>query len=111
MSYGAQFISWPNREHKEAIVKKRLLIAALAIGIGLVLVARTAVAEPLPGEFVKFSQLPLNLGLPPSAGGAPFPGHDERSSAYPVAGSPGGGGGGGGGGFLGGLFWGVVISG
>jgi PEP-CTERM motif len=51
------------------------------------LVSQLASADPLPGEILKFQQLPLNNGLlsvPSVAGvtiGAPFPGHDELSTA------------------------------
>ena len=41
-----------------------------------------ALADPLPGEILKFEQLPLNDGMGPSVGGAPYFGHDERSIAY-----------------------------
>jgi hypothetical protein len=41
-----------------------------------------AMADPLPGEVLKFQQLPLNVGLPPSNGGAPYAGHNETSTAY-----------------------------
>jgi hypothetical protein len=41
-----------------------------------------ALADPLPGEILKFEQLPLNDGMGPSAGGALYFGHDERSTAY-----------------------------
>jgi hypothetical protein len=50
-------------------------------------------ADPLPGEILKFQQLPLNNGLipvPPAAAGAigaPYPGHDELSTATLVPGS------------------------
>ncbi len=44
-----------------------------------------AYADPLPGEILKFQQLPLNNGIyPPTGtptGGQPFPGHDEWSTA------------------------------
>src|ERR1051325_773844 len=60
-----------------------ILALAAVVGIGS-LVAR---ADPLPGEVLKFQQLPLNLGLPPSEGGAPFPGHDELSNAFNLAGA------------------------
>ena len=45
-----------------------------------------AVADPLPGEILKFQQLPLNNGLTPYypaalPGGAPYYGHDELSTA------------------------------
>jgi hypothetical protein len=43
-------------------------------------------ADPLPGEVLKFQQLPLNNGIyPPTGqptGGAAFPGHDELSTAF-----------------------------
>ena len=56
--------------------------------ITLVLGQSTAVlADPLPGEVLKFQQLPLNNGGPPSTGGAPFPGHDEWSTANLVNGT------------------------
>jgi hypothetical protein len=52
-------------------------------------VCNRSYADPLPGEILKFQQLPLNNGLgviingvPTGAGGAPFPGHDEPSTAY-----------------------------
>ncbi len=56
----------------------------------LSLVAARLQADPLPGETLKFIQMPLNGGLPvPIATGssisgtpAPFPGHDETSTAY-----------------------------
>ena len=67
-------------------MRMRTVIALVVLGVGLV--AGTTRADPLPGEVLKFQQLPLNLGLPPSAGGAPFPGHDELSSAYNLAGGP-----------------------
>jgi hypothetical protein len=59
------------------------ILVALAIGIGL---SVPAVADPLPGEFLKFQQLPLNNGLTPYypvpvPGGAPYYGHDELSTA------------------------------
>ena len=70
----------------------------------LAVLGRQAYADPLPGEILKFSQLPLASGVPgvnPYTGpylpppftnglpiapqtlpGAPFPGHDETSTAY-----------------------------
>jgi hypothetical protein len=66
---------------------RRLLFAALACAV----VALPALADPLPGETLKFLQMPLNGGLPlpiaPPAGSifgapAPFPGHDELSTAW-----------------------------
>ena len=65
------------------------LILLSGIGAICALLAPKAWADPLPGEVLKFQQLPLNLGLPPSPGGAPFPGHDELSSAYPIFGPSG----------------------
>lgn len=50
--------------------------------IGMAVLASPASADPLTGEVLKFEQLPLNNGLAPSVGGAPFWGHDERSTAY-----------------------------
>jgi PEP-CTERM motif len=40
-----------------------------------------ACADPLSNEVLKFQQLPLNNGQGPSVGGAPYPGHDEWSTA------------------------------
>ena len=40
--------------------------------------AGRAPADPLPGEVLKFQQLPLTGGN----ANAPFPGHDETSTAY-----------------------------
>jgi len=59
------------------------ILVALAIWIGL---AAGAVADPLPGEILKFQQMPLNNGLTPYyptpiPGGAPYYGHDEWSTA------------------------------
>jgi hypothetical protein len=55
------------------------LLSAFAVTLSL---ASPAVADPLPGQVLKFQQLPLNLGLPPSTGGQQYPGHDEWSTAY-----------------------------
>jgi hypothetical protein len=55
------------------------------IGLAVVILSATicgrSFADPLPGEVLKFEQLPLNNGLAPSVGGAPYPGHDELSTA------------------------------
>jgi hypothetical protein len=70
-------------------------------------IAGHAAADPLPTEILKFQQLPLNSGLPiiapysgpylntngfpiPNAAtvGAPFPGHDEASTAYSTTANP-----------------------
>ncbi len=57
----------------------------------VVLIGTRSSADPLPGETLKFVQLPLNGGLPVpialppgsvSGTPAPFPGHDEASTAY-----------------------------
>src|SRR5690349_7719625 len=65
---------------------------ALLVLASLTLVlSSTASADPLSGEVLKFIQLPLNGGipvpiaLPPgsvSGAPAPFPGHDELSTAW-----------------------------
>ena len=77
-------------------------ITALAMVIAtLAVFCHQATADPLPGEILKFQQLPLTGGAPiiaPYSGpyintnglpipvattpGAPFPGHDEVSTAY-----------------------------
>ena len=57
------------------------VVVALALGA---LICGQALADPLPGEVLKFQQLPLNNGQGPSVGGAPYPGHDELSTAYPI---------------------------
>src|SRR5262245_27032526 len=54
---------------------------ALAVAALFAAVGAQAFADPLPGEILKFQQLPLNNGLPPSVGGQQFPGHDEWSTA------------------------------
>jgi len=54
------------------------VLAACIVAVGL---CGRAIADPLPGEVLKFQQLPLNNGLAPSVGGAPYPGHDEWSTA------------------------------
>jgi hypothetical protein len=51
-----------------------------ALGL-LIAINVRAFGDPLPGEVLKFEQLPLNNGLAPSVGGAPYPGHDEPSTA------------------------------
>ena len=52
-----------------------------------------AVADPLPGEILKFQQLPLNNGFTPYYPvplpvGAPYYGHDELSTATRTATDP-----------------------
>jgi hypothetical protein len=60
-----------------------IIFTALAL---VAIVCGRSFADPLPGEVLKFEQLPLNNGVDPSTGlpdgGAPFPGHDELSTAY-----------------------------
>jgi PEP-CTERM motif len=65
------------------IASVTIIMAVLATVCG------QAFAQPLPGEVAKFVQLPLNGGLPvgpPTTGfsgtPAPFPGHDELSTAW-----------------------------
>ena len=72
-------------------MQRHFLIGAFcAVLTSIVLLGAHATADPLPGEVLKFYQTPLNNGLPiyppgsgPSAGdvAAPFPGHDEISTA------------------------------
>jgi hypothetical protein len=78
-------------------------IVLFALGFGMLTIAVAPVfADPLPNEFAKFVQLPLNGGLPVYPVGAPypgtltppsvlagiagapvpFPGHDELSTAW-----------------------------
>jgi hypothetical protein len=62
--------------------------AALALIGVATLVQSFASADPLPGEVLKFQQLPLNNTLmpafpTPSPVGAPYPGHDETSTVTP----------------------------
>jgi len=61
------------RVHTSTIIFTALALVAIICG--------RSFADPLPGEVLKFEQLPLNNGLAPSVGGAPFPGHDELSTA------------------------------
>jgi len=62
-------------------------VSALCLGITWIAVCGSASADPLPGEVLKFQQLPLNNGLIPVPSvavvpfGAPYPGHDELSTA------------------------------
>jgi hypothetical protein len=70
-------------------MKPSLARIALAIVALIAVIAGPVWADPLPGEVLKFYQLPLNntfVPLPPGAvytNGAPtpFPGHDELSTA------------------------------
>jgi hypothetical protein len=62
--------------------------AVLAITVLFTTISGRALADPLPGEVLKFEQLPLNNGVDPTTGlpdgGAPYPGHDELSNALQV---------------------------
>ena len=67
------------------------LLVPLALFSLVFITVAPAFADPLPGEVAKFAQLPLNGGLPISVAPlpvpivgtpAPFPGHDELSTAY-----------------------------
>jgi hypothetical protein len=57
----------------------------LATVVPLATVCGRSFADPLPGEVLKFQQLPLNNGIDPTtgnpSGGEPYPGHDEWSTA------------------------------
>jgi hypothetical protein len=78
----------------------RISAAFIAISFWTV-VCELALADPLPGEILKFQQLPLNNGAPvlnpvppvvgtnPTSSLALFPGHDETSTAYVTAVDPG----------------------
>ncbi len=55
-----------------------LLLSAAAVVAGQ---STAVLADPLQDEVLKFQQLPLNNSALPSVGGAPFPGHDEPSTA------------------------------
>src|SRR5689334_11846190 len=73
----------PRRRAMKTFQKSLLVGVAIAI----TLVAGQAAADPYPTEVLKFQQLPLNNGIlqtypAPTPGGAPFPGHDETSTAY-----------------------------
>jgi hypothetical protein len=67
------------------------IVFLLAVAAVVTFVCGQTFADPLPGEVAKFAQLPLNGGLPvfvtpvalPVVGTpAPFPGHDELSTAW-----------------------------
>ena len=74
-------------------------VLSLRVAFGLLALSAVLVtgawADPLPGEILKFQQLPLDGGVPlpgvPALGGsstAQFPGHDELSTAYSTAANP-----------------------
>jgi hypothetical protein len=62
----------------------------LSVAIATVLFTQQAVADPYPDQVLKFQQLPLNNGAVPyyAGPGAPYPGHDETSTAYLGTGGP-----------------------
>jgi PEP-CTERM motif len=59
-------------------------ILALAVVASMALAGRTAVADPIFGDELKFEQLPLNGGLAPSTGGAAYTGHSVLSTVTPA---------------------------
>jgi hypothetical protein len=70
-------------------MKPTLISIALAVVALVAVIAVPAWADPLPGEILKFYQVPLNNGAPAIPPGAtlagipaPFPGHDEVSTVY-----------------------------
>jgi hypothetical protein len=66
---------------KQSLVRICLVFVAV-----VVVTAGWVWSDPLPGETLKFYQVPLNNGLPlvnfTPAGTTQFPGHDELSTAY-----------------------------
>jgi hypothetical protein len=63
---------------------RRCKILSLLTAVAIVaLVYTPANGDPLPGQVLKFQQLPLNNGLPPGNPNTPatYPGHDEWSTA------------------------------
>jgi hypothetical protein len=71
-------------------------LVGFVLGVGLLIgiIAGPAQADPLTNEVLKFFQIPLNNGLvllppgavfPPASVPAPWPGHDEFSTAYRLA--------------------------
>jgi hypothetical protein len=62
--------------------RRRLTTGVAALLLVASIACAPALADPLSGEILKFEQLPLNNGVAPSVGGAPYFGHDERSTAY-----------------------------
>src|SRR5215471_15951350 len=64
---------------------KKLSIRIAVAAIVCAAITAVALADPLPGQILKFQQLPLNNGNPAYPGapiGQPYPGHDEVSTAY-----------------------------
>ena len=57
-------------------------LATRLFAVAGMLIAGVVSADPLPGEILKFQQLPQGL-KPGPIPGVIFPGHDELSSAYP----------------------------
>jgi hypothetical protein len=62
--------------------RRRLTVGMTSLLLVASMACIPALADPLPGEILKFETLPLNNGVAPSVGGAPYFGHDERSIAY-----------------------------
>jgi hypothetical protein len=87
------------RSHHPLSLRAALVVAAVAT---FAFMRGQALADPLPNEIIKFQQLPLDgavvlpgayagpylntnglpLPQPPTPSTAPFPGHDEESTAY-----------------------------
>ncbi|HUJ71498.1 MAG TPA: hypothetical protein VLZ30_04600 [Verrucomicrobiae bacterium] len=67
-------------------MKRSVIDITVAISFLVAIVVGAVRADPLPGEILKFQQLPLNNTV---GTGAQFPGHDELSTAYlsPTGGS------------------------
>jgi hypothetical protein len=72
------------------VLQNCFILALLVVWLVVALCGR-ALADPLQGEVLKFYQTPLNNGLPiyppgavpsPTDVPAPFPGHDELSTAH-----------------------------
>jgi hypothetical protein len=83
-------------------------ISSVLATIGLLsVICGRIIADPLPGEVLKFQQLPLTGGVPvvpfyagpflnlnglpiptPTASTAPYPGHDELSTAFATTSNP-----------------------
>jgi PEP-CTERM motif len=68
------------------VVSQFCFVLSLSLWAAVALISSTTLADPLPGEILKFQQLPLNNGVVPGVPvgavlGAPFPGHDELSTA------------------------------
>jgi hypothetical protein len=60
-----------------------LVRIVLLAAVALAACGNPAFADPLFGDVLMFEQLPLNGGLAPSTGGAPYAGHSELSTVTP----------------------------